>query len=93
MYAFGVLLLQIISGKRNACVYGLDKTSSLLDFVSFIDYIHIFTNIMVNEYILLIALQGSLYFMIFRHMTYGQKAKAWNLWIPHWMTELQPANS
>ncbi|XWS70370.1 hypothetical protein CRYUN_Cryun03dG0042300 [Craigia yunnanensis] len=32
VYAFGVLLLQIISGKRNACVYGLDKTSSLLDF-------------------------------------------------------------
>ncbi|KAK6236905.1 hypothetical protein SCA6_012242 [Theobroma cacao] len=32
VYAFGVLLLQIISGKRNACEYGVDKSLSLLDF-------------------------------------------------------------
>ncbi|XP_017981940.1 PREDICTED: putative cysteine-rich receptor-like protein kinase 20 [Theobroma cacao] len=36
VYAFGVLLLQIIGGKRNACEYGVDKSLSLLDFAYFL---------------------------------------------------------
>jgi serine/threonine protein kinase len=34
VYSFGILLLQIISGKRNACYYGPNETLSLLDYVS-----------------------------------------------------------
>jgi hypothetical protein len=34
IYSFGVLLLHIISGKRNPCYYGPNETLSLLDYVS-----------------------------------------------------------
>jgi serine/threonine protein kinase len=34
VYSFGVLLLQLISGKRNACYYGPNETLSLLEYVS-----------------------------------------------------------
>ncbi|KAL3744231.1 hypothetical protein ACJRO7_013480 [Eucalyptus globulus] len=32
VYSFGVLLLQIISGKRTSCYYGLDENLNLLDY-------------------------------------------------------------
>ncbi|KAG7945457.1 hypothetical protein I3843_15G152800 [Carya illinoinensis] len=32
VYSFGVLLLQIISGKRNACYYGANETLNLLEY-------------------------------------------------------------
>ena len=34
VYSFGVLLLQIISGKRTACYYGTHENLNLLDYVS-----------------------------------------------------------
>ena len=34
VYSFGVLLLQIISGKRNDCFYGADENLNLLEYVS-----------------------------------------------------------
>lgn len=34
VYSFGVLLLQIISGKRNSCYYGTHETLTLLEYVS-----------------------------------------------------------
>jgi len=34
VYSFGVLLLQIISGKRNDCFYGAYEDLNLLEFVS-----------------------------------------------------------
>ena len=34
VYSFGVLLLQIISGQRNAQIYGPNEDLSLLDYVS-----------------------------------------------------------
>nr|GMD28857.1 G-type lectin S-receptor-like serine/threonine-protein kinase [Ipomoea batatas] len=37
VYSFGVLLLQIISGKKNAYLYGTDKNLNLLEYVSYSD--------------------------------------------------------
>lgn len=34
VYSFGVLLLQIISGKRTASFYGLNEDLNLLEYVS-----------------------------------------------------------
>lgn len=34
VYSFGVLLLQIISGKRNTCYYGINENLNLLEYVS-----------------------------------------------------------
>ena len=34
VYSFGVLILQIISGKRSSCLYGMHKNLNLLEFVS-----------------------------------------------------------
>lgn len=34
IYSFGVLLLQIISGKRTACLYGSGENLNLLEYVS-----------------------------------------------------------
>jgi hypothetical protein len=34
VYSLGVLLLQIISGKKTACYYGLDENLNILECVS-----------------------------------------------------------
>lgn len=34
VYSFGVLVLQIISGKRNTCYYGPQENLNLLEYVS-----------------------------------------------------------
>lgn len=34
VFSFGVLLLQITSGKKNTCYYGPDDNLDLLDYVS-----------------------------------------------------------
>ena len=35
VYNFGVLLLQIISGQKTACYYGLDENLNLQEYVSY----------------------------------------------------------
>lgn len=40
VYSFGVLLLQIISGKKSTCYYGADENWNLLEYVS--DQSHLF---------------------------------------------------
>ena len=37
VYSFGVLLLQIISDKRNSCIYGCNEDLNLLEYVSNFD--------------------------------------------------------
>ena len=41
VYSFGVLLLQIISGKRNTCLHGLNGNLNLLEYVNCFTY-HLF---------------------------------------------------
>ena len=36
VYNFGVVLLHIISGKKNGSLYGSDENLSLLEYVSFL---------------------------------------------------------
>jgi chitinase len=36
VYSFGIVLLHIISGKKNGSLYGSDETLSLLEYVSFL---------------------------------------------------------
>jgi chitinase len=36
VYSFGIVLLHIISGKKNGSLYGSDENLSLLEYVSFL---------------------------------------------------------
>jgi serine/threonine protein kinase len=42
VYSFGVLLLHIISGKKNACCYGLNEDLNLLEHVSWFNHACVF---------------------------------------------------
>lgn len=48
VYSFGVLLLQIISGKRSTRYYGVNESLNLLEYVSYL-YVFYFIVIVVLE--------------------------------------------
>ena len=79
VFSFGVLLLQIISGKRLSMLCGINENLSILEHVSVFGYSNLeYTHAhLIKKY----KLCNKMVLDNFRHMSCGKVAKAWSLWI------------
>lgn len=81
VFSFGVILLEIISGKRNSGFYITELAPTLLAYVILISKSTIVGIICIYIIVLIQSICD-------RHGGCGMKGKEWNLWIPCYWASL-----
>lgn len=88
VFSFGVILLEIISGKKNSGFHLTKQAQTLLGYVRFFVSYNIQLYVKTNQTKKIIIL-FKLTIHVHRHGDYGRKEKSWYLWTLCWENQVQ----